>query len=53
MFIKPTKELLQQIKDSGVPVIKLTMQEFLEISKRTGKVLSSQEGINKIKNKKL
>jgi len=53
MFIKPTKELLQQIKDSGVPIIRLTMQEFLEISKKTGKILSSQEGINKIKNKKL
>lgn len=51
MFIKPTKEILQQIKDSGVPVIKLTMQEFLQIAKSTGKVLTNKQAIPKLKTK--
>lgn len=51
MFLKPTKELLQQIKDSGKPIIKMTIQEFLEISKNTGKILTKEEGLKKLKNK--
>ena len=51
MFIKPTKEILQQIKDSGVPIIKLTMQEFLQITKNTGKVLTNEQVKNKLKTK--
>jgi hypothetical protein len=52
MFIKPTKEILQQIKDSGVPVIKLTMQEFLQITKNTGKILTNEQVSGKLKNSK-
>lgn len=51
MFIKPTKEILQQIKDSGVPIIKLTMQEFSQITKSTGKVLTNEQVITKLKTK--
>jgi D-arabinose 5-phosphate isomerase GutQ len=51
MFIKPTEEILQQIKDSGVPIIKLTMQEFSQITKNTGKVLTNEQVKNKLKTK--
>ena len=42
MFLKPTPQLLQQIKDSGVPIIKLTMEEFQEIASE-GKLLTNEE----------
>jgi hypothetical protein len=51
MFLKPTKELLQQIKDSGKPIIRITMEEFLKASKETGKRLTVEEGLKKLKNK--
>jgi hypothetical protein len=51
MFLKPTKELLQQIKDSGKPIIQMSMEEFLKVSKETGKILSKEEGLKKLKNK--
>ena len=49
MFIKPTPQLLQQIKDSGVPIIKLSMKEFQKIASE-GKLLTNEEVKDKLKN---
>ena len=49
MFINPTKEILQQIKDSGVPIIKLSMDEFQKIAYE-GKILTNEEVKQKLKN---
>ncbi len=49
MFLKPTPQLLQQIKDSGVPIIKLTMEEFQKIASE-GKSLTNEEVKQKLKN---
>ena len=49
MFINPTKEILQQIKDSGVPIIKLSMDEFQKIASE-GKILTNEEVKQKLKN---
>jgi len=51
MFLKPTKELLQQIKNSGKPIIQMSMEEFLKVSQETGKILTKEEGLKKLKNK--
>jgi len=48
MFLKPTPQLLQQIKDSGVPVIKLSMEEFQKIASE-GKLLTNEQAQEKIK----
>ena len=48
MFLKPTPQLLQQIKDSGVPIIKLTMEEFQKIASE-GKLLTNEEVKREIK----
>jgi len=42
MFIKPTPELLQQIKDSGKPIIQITMEEFQKIASE-GRLLTNEE----------
>ena len=42
MFLKSTPQLLQQIKDSGVPIIKLSMEEFQKIASE-GKILTNEE----------
>jgi hypothetical protein len=52
IFLKPTEQLLQQIKESGVPVIRLTMQEFKQICKSTGKMLTNEQVSDKLKNSK-
>jgi 2-iminoacetate synthase ThiH len=49
MLINPTKEILQQIKDSGVPIIKLSMDEFQKIASE-GKILTNEEVKQKLKN---
>lgn len=49
MFLKPTPQLLQQIKDSGVPIIKLSMEEFQKIASE-GKSLTNEEVKQKLKN---
>jgi len=49
MFLKPTPQLLQQIKDSGVPIIKLSMEEFQKIASE-GKLLTNEEAKQKLKN---
>jgi hypothetical protein len=49
MFLKPTPQLLQQIKDSGVPIIKLSMEEFQKIALE-GKLLTNEEVKQKLKN---
>jgi len=49
MFLKPTPQLLQQIKDSGVPIIKLTMEEFQKIASE-GKLLTNEEAKQKLNN---
>lgn len=49
MFLKPTPQLLQQIKDSGKPIIKLCMEEFQKIISE-GKLLTSKEAKQKLKN---
>jgi len=49
MFLKPTPQLLQQIKDSGVPIIKLTMEEFQKMISE-GKLLTNEEVKQKLKN---
>ena len=49
MFLKPTPQLYQQIKDSGVPIIKLTMEEFQKITSE-GKLLINEEVKQKLKN---
>ena len=48
MFLKPTPQLYQQIKDSGVPIIKLTMEEFQKIASK-GKILTNEEAREKLK----
>jgi hypothetical protein len=49
MFLKPTPQLLQQIKDSGVPVIQLSMEEFQKIASE-GKLLTNEEAKQKLNN---
>ena len=49
MFFKPTPQLLQQIKDSGIPIIKLTMEEFQKIVSE-GKLLTNEEVRKKLNN---
>ena len=49
MFLKPTPQLYQQIKDSGVPIIKLSMDEFQKIASE-GKILTNEEVKQKLKN---
>jgi hypothetical protein len=49
MLINPTTEILQQIKDSGVPIVKLTMEEFQKIASE-GKILTNEEVKQKLKN---
>jgi len=49
MFLKPTPQLLQQIKDSGVPIIKLSMEEFQKIASE-GKLLTNEEAKQKLNN---
>ena len=48
MFLKPTPQLYQQIKDSGVPIIKLSMDEFQKIAS-DGKLLTNEEAREKLK----
>jgi hypothetical protein len=48
MFLKPTPQLLQQIKDSGKPIIKLSMEEFQKIASE-GKLLTNEEVKQKLK----
>jgi len=48
MFLKPTPQLLQQIKDSGKPIIKLSMKEFQKMAS-VGKLLTSKEAMGKLK----
>lgn len=52
MFLKPTPQLLQQIKDSGVPIIKLTMEEFQKIASE-GKLLTNEEAQAKLQVQKV
>ena len=42
MFLKPTPQLLQQIKDSGKPIIQITMEEFQKMA-GNGKLLTTEE----------
>lgn len=49
MFLKPTPQLLQQIKDSGKPIISITMEEFQKMAS-VGKLLTSEEAMGKLKN---
>jgi len=49
MFLKPTPQLLQQIKDSGVPIISITMEEFQKMAS-TGKLFTPKEALEKLKN---
>ena len=42
MLINPTTEILQQIKDSGVPIIELTLEEFQKITSE-GKLITNQD----------
>ena len=51
MFLKSTPQLLQQIKDSGKPIIKLTMEEFQKIASE-GKLLTNEEAQEKLKTHK-
>jgi hypothetical protein len=48
MFLKPTSQQYQQIKDSGVPIIKLSMGEFQKIASE-GKLLTNKEAKQKLK----
>jgi hypothetical protein len=47
MFLKPTPQLLQQIKDSGKPLIKLSMDEFQKIAS-DGKLLKKEDVVLKV-----
>lgn len=47
MFIKPTPQLLQQIKDSGKPIIQITMEEFQQMA-GNGKLLTNEEAKEKL-----
>jgi len=49
MFLKPTPQLYQKIKDSGKPIIKLSMEEFQKIALE-GKLLTNEEVKQKLKN---
>ena len=49
MFLKPTPQLYQKIKDSGVPIIKLTMEEFQKIASEA-KLLTNEEAKQKLNN---
>jgi len=49
MFLKSTPQLLQQIKDSGVPIISITMEEFQKMISK-GKLLTNDEVLEKLKN---
>ena len=51
MFLKPTPQLLQQIKDSGKPIIKITMEEFQKMA-GGGKLLTNEEAKEKLKTHK-
>ena len=51
MFLKPTPQLLQQIKDSGVPIIQMTMEEFQKMAFE-GKILTNEEAKEKLKTHK-
>ena len=51
MFLKPTPELLQQIKDSGKPIIQITLEEFQQIASK-GKLLTNEEAKEKLKTHK-
>jgi hypothetical protein len=51
MFLKPTPQLLQHIKDSGKPIIQITMEEFQKIASK-GKLLTNEEVREKIKTQK-
>ena len=48
MFLKPTPQLLQQIKDSGKPIIQITMEEFQKMASM-GKLLTTEEAMEKLK----
>jgi len=52
MFLKPTPQLYQQIKDSGKPIIKLTMEEFQKIASE-GKLLTNEEAQAKLQVQKV
>jgi len=52
MLLKPTPQLYQQIKDSGVPIIKLSMEEFQKILSE-GKLLTNEEVKQKLKISKI
>ena len=52
MFLKPTPQLYQKIKDSGVPIIKLTMDEFQKIASE-GKLLTNEEAQAKLQVQKV
>ena len=51
MFLKPTPQLLQQIKDSGKPIIQITMEEFQKMA-GNGKLLTNEEAKEKLKTHK-
>lgn len=48
MLLKPTPQLYQQIKDSGVPIIELTLEEFQKITS-DGKLLTNDEVKERLK----
>jgi hypothetical protein len=48
MFLKPTPQLLQHIKDSGKPVIQITMEEFQKMASQSGKLLTHTEVMEKL-----
>lgn len=50
MFLKPTPQLLQQIKDSGKPIIQITMEEFQKMA-GNGKLLTTEEAMVKLTKK--
>lgn len=52
MFLKPTPQLYQKIKDSGVPIIKLSMEEFQKIASE-GKLLTNEEARTKLQVQKV
>ncbi len=43
------RHMIQQIKDSGVPVIQLSMEEFQKIASE-GKLLTNEEAKQKLNN---
>jgi hypothetical protein len=48
MFLKPTPQLLQHIKDSGKPIIQITMEEFQKMASQSGKLLTHTEVMEKL-----